>query len=130
MTQASAPGWYRDPTGSYEFRYWDGSRWTNQVSTGGTAGADPNPLDLSVATTPPAPGSAAPGSQPGAPPQIQVTQKGGGSSIGSIVGVILGIVAIVILIFVLMNLSGDDDADSPTEPPATTEAPSEPPSDS
>ena len=98
MTQASAPGWYRDPTGSYEFRYWDGSRWTNQVSTGGTAGADPNPLDLSVATTPPAPGSAAPGSQPGAPPQIQVTQKGGGSSVGSIVGVILGIVGFVPLL--------------------------------
>lgn len=130
MTQMPAPGWYRDPTGSYEFRYWDGSRWTNQVSSGGTAGADPNPVDPTVATTPPAPGSAAPGSQSGAPPQqIQVTQKGGGSSVGSVIAAIFGIVAIVVLIIVLVNQSGDD-ADSPTEPPVTTEAPSEPPADS
>jgi Protein of unknown function (DUF2510) len=30
-TTATAPaGWYADPTGRYELRYWDGSRWTDQ----------------------------------------------------------------------------------------------------
>ncbi|WP_322762606.1 phospholipid scramblase-related protein [Frankia sp. Cr2] len=33
MTQTMPPaGWYADPSGKHPFRYWDGSRWTDQVS--------------------------------------------------------------------------------------------------
>lgn len=29
-----APGWYQDPAGRYESRYWDGSAWTHHVAEG------------------------------------------------------------------------------------------------
>jgi hypothetical protein len=33
MTSGSAPpGWHPDPTGRHQSRYWDGQRWTDQVS--------------------------------------------------------------------------------------------------
>lgn len=38
---ALGPGWHPDPSGRHQFRYWDGSRWTEQVSTQGVAGTDP-----------------------------------------------------------------------------------------
>jgi hypothetical protein len=30
-------GWYVDPSGQYEFRYWDGEAWTDHVASGGIA---------------------------------------------------------------------------------------------
>jgi hypothetical protein len=35
------PGWFQDPLGRHEHRYWNGARWTAQVSDGGRIGADP-----------------------------------------------------------------------------------------
>jgi hypothetical protein len=49
---ASAPlaaSWYPDPTGRHEQRYWDGTRWTDHVSTGGQTKVDA--LDGSTART-------------------------------------------------------------------------------
>lgn len=124
MTQAT-PGWYTDPSRVYSYRYWDGMNWTNQVSSGGTSGADPNPLDPAIASTPPAPGSAAPtmASTP-PPPTVQVSQKSG-SGFGTIVGVILAILVVVALIAVVANNSGDDSTDN-TDAPVVTEAPETP----
>ncbi len=34
-------GWYADPTGRSEHRYWDGSAWTEHVSRGGVATTAP-----------------------------------------------------------------------------------------
>jgi hypothetical protein len=34
-------GWYADPTSRHQFRYWDGSQWTDHVSDGGTRSVDP-----------------------------------------------------------------------------------------
>jgi hypothetical protein len=34
-------GWHPDPSGKNELRYWDGSRWTDHVSTGGNQQTDP-----------------------------------------------------------------------------------------
>jgi len=42
------PGWYPDPSGLHEFRYWDGVAWTEHVSRAGVAGLSP------VVPTPPA----------------------------------------------------------------------------
>jgi hypothetical protein len=40
--QASGPaGWFADPSGRHEFRYWDGQRWTMHVSDRGTQRVDP-----------------------------------------------------------------------------------------
>jgi hypothetical protein len=35
-----APGWLPDPTSRHEYRYWDGSRWTDDVADGGVASTD------------------------------------------------------------------------------------------
>lgn len=49
-TQASgsAAGWYADPKGSYESRYWDGMRWTAQVVHQGVEGTDTGPVPGAV----------------------------------------------------------------------------------
>ena len=105
------------------YRYWNGTQWADQVSSGTTNSTDPTPMDPSAAATPPAPSTAAPTpSQPATAPTVQVTQKSG-SGFGAIVGVILAIVAIGVLIVVLMSNSGDDSSTPTTAAPATTEAP-------
>ena len=35
------PGWYPDPCGDYHHRYWDGTRWTDDVATNGHQLRDP-----------------------------------------------------------------------------------------
>ena len=117
MTQPSK-GWYTDPTSQYQYRYWNGTQWTNQVSSSGTTLNDPNAMDPSAASTPPAPGSeAASPPQADVAPTVQVTQKSGG--FGTVIAAIVAIVAVVVLIVVLVNLSGDDSPTSDTEVPAT-----------
>jgi hypothetical protein len=38
---AGAPvGWYPDPSGRHQNRYWDGKQWTDRVSEGGLYGTD------------------------------------------------------------------------------------------
>lgn len=37
----TAAGWYPDPTGRYEHRYWDGHRWTDHVGSDGQQQVDP-----------------------------------------------------------------------------------------
>ena len=32
--------WYKDPSGRFELRYWNGTAWTEQVATGGTQSTD------------------------------------------------------------------------------------------
>jgi hypothetical protein len=34
------PAWVPDPFGRYEVRWWDGTRWTEHVATGGERGVD------------------------------------------------------------------------------------------
>jgi hypothetical protein len=118
-------GWYTDPTSSYVYRYWNGTQWTNQVSSGGSTLLDPDAMDTNMVNTPPAPGSEAPSTpQPATQPTVQVTQKSG-SAIGSIVGAVLGIIAVIVLILVLVNVFGSDSTETPgtTNAPATTSAP-------
>ena len=38
-----ASGWHRDPTARHEYRYWDGARWTDDVSDRGVTATDPMP---------------------------------------------------------------------------------------
>lgn len=35
------PQWHPDPSGRHEYRLWDGSTWTDQVSDGGVVTTDP-----------------------------------------------------------------------------------------
>jgi uncharacterized protein YxjI len=45
----SDPGWYPDPSGSHELRYFNGS-WTEHVSDNGVAGVDPVPAGRAPST--------------------------------------------------------------------------------
>jgi|HigsolmetaAR201D_1030396.scaffolds.fasta_scaffold11974_1 hypothetical protein len=40
-TPSVPPGWYHDPSGRYELRYWDGTAWTEHVSRNGQQYTDP-----------------------------------------------------------------------------------------
>jgi hypothetical protein len=40
-TTVDGPGWYRDPSGAYDHRYWDGNGWTEHVSRAGVASTAP-----------------------------------------------------------------------------------------
>lgn len=41
-TVPSVPAdWYKDPSGRFDYRYWDGQKWTEHVSRGGTVHKDP-----------------------------------------------------------------------------------------
>lgn len=44
----SAPGWYADPSGRHQYRYWDGASWTADVADSGQASVDP--LDIAAAS--------------------------------------------------------------------------------
>lgn len=122
---APAPGWNADPTGRHEYRYWDGSAWTGDVSDSGVTSVDP--LD----------GAGAPGgdptavvdathqygTQPGIPggPAAGYGQGYGsgpvppgqpaksGPSTGLIVGLAALAVALVAGIAFLVTSGGDDD---------------------
>lgn len=55
------PGWYRDPGGRHEYRYWEGSGWTQFVADRGQTGQEPAP----PGAPPPAP-TVSPPPPPGA----------------------------------------------------------------
>jgi hypothetical protein len=40
-TPSTPAGWYPDPSGRFELRYWDGSQWTEYVSRAGQQYTDP-----------------------------------------------------------------------------------------
>ena len=118
--------WYADPSGRYNYRYWDGSEWTNQVSSGGASALDPNPLAAPMVNTPPAPNSqavpVAPKPQPPTQPAVQVSQRSGGMGFGVVLGALVAVAAIIVLVVVLASGSDDDTTDT-TVPGTTTEEP-------
>jgi len=66
-TEGPAPtvpaAWQADPSGRFELRYWDGTAWTDHVSTNGVQQTDPvmgDPAATPAATPAPAPVAAPP----------------------------------------------------------------------
>ncbi len=41
MSETPPAGWYTDPSGRHEHRYWDGSQWTEHVGSHGHQAVDP-----------------------------------------------------------------------------------------
>lgn len=37
------PGWYPDPTGRNQLRYWDGGQWTTSIANNGVVGDETQP---------------------------------------------------------------------------------------
>lgn len=56
----TTPGWHPDPSGKHQHRFWDGTKWTDQVADGGVAANDPiappSPAETQSATPPPTQG--------------------------------------------------------------------------
>ena len=44
-------GWYRDPVGRHEYRYWDGTHWTHAAADHGVPIDDPLPSATWIAAT-------------------------------------------------------------------------------
>lgn len=129
-----ASGWYADPSGRHLYRYWDGSRWSNQISDGKASAIDPIDLDEIAQATPPAPGPQAEVTKSSFPvdmpsPDSEVIQRDGGSGPAGVLGVLVGaFIVVVVLVFIFNN--GADDSPSSTDAPAasvTTEGSSEAP---
>lgn len=56
VTSAPVAGWYRDPSGRFELRYWDGRTWSEHVASRGTQYVDPpRPTSAPVAAVATAP---------------------------------------------------------------------------
>ncbi len=47
MAEAHPPGWHPDPLGRFDHRWWDGEKWTDQVSRDGQATIDPQGVEPS-----------------------------------------------------------------------------------
>ena len=111
-------GWYRDPTGQADGRYWDGQRWSDQADRHGVTIS--SPIDAAHAETPPAPGSdyAVPSSASTSAQTVSV-QPAKTSLVGPVFGAIAVVVAIVALVIALSNNNDDDDIE---EGPTTTVA--------
>ena len=119
-SDSSPPGWYTDPTGQSDGRYWNGTAWT-QMSTRG--GQMVNlPIDPSMAQLQPVPGTQV---QAPTPPAPDTTSSSGGSG-GVIIAVVVGILLLV-AVFVAVDDTNDSSTPEGTVPaeqaPAGTQAP-------
>ncbi|MCB0881782.1 MAG: DUF2510 domain-containing protein [Thermoleophilia bacterium] len=65
---ASAAGWFPDPSGKHEHRYWDGEAWTEHVATNGVQAVDPP-------GPPPPPGAQPAANAPAAPREDGVLDR-------------------------------------------------------
>ena len=41
VAPANPAGWFPDPVGGHDHRYWDGTRWTEHVADAGVSAVDP-----------------------------------------------------------------------------------------
>lgn len=103
----AAPGWYPDSFGGHEYRYWDGSRWTNQVSDQGVVAEAP------LAAPPPVVASLRAGSP--TPPAGASPSQNGTRSKKKPWLLALGLIVIAFVVLVAIGaLSQDDDESSTT----------------
>ncbi len=153
---APAPGWNPDPTGRHEYRYWDGSVWTDDVSDQGVTAVDPVGTPAGPGGAPAAPGAPGDGAQPatqqyGTPsgglpaqpgyspgygttsgPYAMAPPPKSGPSTGLIVGVAALAVALIAGVAFAFVAGGDDDdtdttsSTSPTTEPDSTSDTTEP----
>ena len=121
MTNGSAPaGWYQDPTGQGNARYWNGTSWTQSVNrNGSTVNVAIDPSQAQVAPVP--------GTQDSIPPPP--TNRSSGPS-HSLLGIIFGVILVLFLVLltyaIVSNNDSSDDGPPATGVPSVTEAPAAP----
>jgi len=122
MTNGSTPaGWYQDPTGQGDARYWNGTAWTQSVDRSGTTLNIA--IDPTLAQQPPVPGTQVQIPTPASAPQTVVQQTSSSSPLGTIIGV----VAVVLLVIVVIAFIGNSDSSDDTPTPGTDAPPAEAP---
>ncbi len=117
----AAPGWFPDPTGRHQYRYWGGATWTDNVADNGVAGTDPlSGPGPATGTGPgfgPGPGFGAgpgPGARdvtpPGSGPPGPPARSGVSSSRATLLVVagVVALVAVVAAVFLVVRSGGDD----------------------
>lgn len=113
----SPPGWYQDPTGLGEARYWNGSSWTQMTSRDGET--TNMPIDPSMAQMAPVPGTQR---QPPVPPRVEPSSTG--SSGGLIIAIVIGLILFV-AVLVAVGDESVDDSPAPGDSVPTEQAPPE-----
>lgn len=130
------PGWYRDPTGQGDGRYWNGASWTEAVDRSGTS-VDV-PIDPTWAQVPPTPGTQIAKPIPYTTTYNVQESPSSGSPWGAIIGFTVVVLAAIVIYAVATGDSSDDTpppdgtevpAAPEVEAPADTEAPAPPASD-
>jgi hypothetical protein len=95
-------GWFDDPTGAHELRYWDGEAWTDHVADGGIASRSPVDLDADATQASP-------------PPERRVAARRGFPT-GWLLVVAMLIVVAVPIVVAIVALASDDDPVTAVEP--------------
>jgi hypothetical protein len=121
MTNTTFPsGWYQDPTGQGNARYWNGTSWTESVDRGGVTVNVA--IDPGQAQVPPQPGT-----EVSLPPRSTGTQTVNVSSPDhSVMGIVFAIffgLFLIVLVFAIVS-SNDSSNDGP---PVTDVAPASAP---
>lgn len=99
----AAPEWREDPMGRHEYRYWDGTAWTENVADSGQVSIDPlsgseaaeNALHVPEASVvvPPSPEERAV-----VPPEVTEPAPKKKGRVGLVVGIVLGLMALVAVV--------------------------------
>ena len=92
-------GWYPDPTGRHEMRYWDGYAWLDNVSNQGAAATDP--LGGKPMPAPSEVAASGGGGAPVAPPPSK-------SKLPLFIGIGVGVVALLAIAFFVLRKDDDD----------------------
>jgi hypothetical protein len=121
VTNGSFPaGWYQDPTGQGDARYWNGASWTEAVDQSGVRVNVS--IDPAQAQLPPLPGT-----EVQLPIPMSGTQTSRRSPIGAIVAVLVVVLLVVVIFVIVSNNDSSDDSPTPaTDVAPATEAPSAP----
>ena len=92
-------GWYPDPSLRHEYRYWDGTVWTPDVSDRGLPATDP---ELRPPTNPPG----APAGLPGPSPEPPALSRPTAAPVATRAGRRRWVVAVIAIVAVLLVIAG------------------------
>jgi len=113
----AAAGWYPDPTGRFELRWFDGTTWSPSVSRAGQQFLDELNAAPSAMAPTPAPGFGPPPGFGRTPIITESTDPpSSGRSPGVVIGAIIAAVALLAVGVVVMAGSDSDDESSPVVP--------------
>ena len=96
--QSWPPGWFPDPTGRHDHRWWDGAAWTAHVADAGVAALDP--LD---AAAPAAPRAVSPPAPRGAPVAVPGGVRQGTDPV-AVLALVLGLLGLVLVFAPVLGL--------------------------